>query len=141
MYSAADSDTAFLTDRYLEHMKTLTSPGWCAHLTYIRPHPPLVAPAPYNSLVDPASLPRPHCAGTTVQEQALHPFIAAAQARFPMDRMVDGFPGLEPTEETVQTLRATYLGLLAEVDHHLGRVMANEAEGGKIVSLFHGRVR
>ena len=27
---------------------------WCAHLSYLRPHPPFVVPEPYNTLYDPA---------------------------------------------------------------------------------------
>ncbi len=121
LYSAKDSDTAFLTDRFIDHMDGLAR-GWCAHLTYIRPHPPLVAPAPYHALIDPAALPLPARLGTAEEEQALHPVMAAAQAHVPIARMVDGFPGLAPTDAAVQQLRATYLGLAAEVDLHLGRV-------------------
>ena len=57
-YKAEDSDTAFLTDRVIEDLAQ-RPPGWCALVTYIRPHPPLVAPAPYNDMYDPAGLPNP----------------------------------------------------------------------------------
>lgn len=125
LYRAEDSDTAFLTDRFLDHMAGLSGQDWCAHLTYVRPHPPLVAPAPYHRLVDPATLPLPARRGPAAgDEHALHPFVAAAQARYPIERMVDGFPGLAPDDGAVQQLRATYLGLAAEVDAHLGRVLA-----------------
>lgn len=123
LYAAEDSDTAFLTDRFLDHMSTVEQRPWCAHLTYIRPHPPLVAPAPYHTRVDPASLPLPARLDTAADEHRLHPFMAPAQAHAPIDRMVDGFPDLQPTDENVQQLRATYLGLAAEVDHHIGRVL------------------
>lgn len=123
LYAARDSDTAFLTDGFLDHMKGLAARPWCAHLTYIRPHPPLVAPAPYHALVNPAALPLPARMGTAEDEQALHPFMAPAQAHVPISAMVDGFGELRPTDEAVQQLRATYLGLAAEVDHHIGRVL------------------
>lgn len=125
LYAAEDSDTAFLTDRFLAHMRALKQESWCAHLTYIRPHPPLVAPAPYNRLVDPATLPAP------ATSRVDHPFMGAARAHFPLRRMVDGFDGLSATPETVSQLRATYLGLAAEVDAHLGRVLAWLKETGQ----------
>lgn len=117
-YRAEDSDTAFLTDRFLDHMET-AQPGWFAALTYIRPHPPFVAPAPYNSMYDPDALPRP----ATALDNETHPFLTAMRAEKPASGTVRGFPGLDAAPETVQQLRALYLGLAAEVDHHIGRVV------------------
>lgn len=123
IYAAEDSDTAFLTDRFIDEMDRLGQRPWCAHLTYIRPHPPLVAPAPYHGLVDPASLPLPARLESVADEHSLHPIMAPAQAHAPISSMVDGFPDLAPTDAAIQQLRATYLGLAAEVDHHIGRVL------------------
>ena len=118
MYRAEDSDTAFLTDRFLEHMDGVAD-GFCAMLAYIRPHPPFVAPAPWNTLVDPASVPAP----LAMQGDAVHPYVAALQHTKPAASTVEGFPDLEATPEIVQELRAVFLGLCAEVDFHVGRVI------------------
>ena len=32
---------------------------WFAHLSFLRPHPPFLAPAPYDTMFDPASVPAP----------------------------------------------------------------------------------
>ena len=125
-YRAEDSDTAFLTDRFLQHMAG-QGPGWCAVLTYIRPHPPLMAPAPYNTRVDPAAVPPP----VQPRDNAAHPFVAALRAARPASGMVEGFPDLPDTPETVAQLRALYLGLAAEVDHHIGRVLDWLEESGQ----------
>ena len=117
-YRAEDSDTAFLTDRFLEHMSGAAQ-GWCATLTYIRPHPPFVAPAPFNSLYDPSRIPPPQ----KTEDNSLHPFVAALRAARPASGTVEGFPDLDDEPETVNRLRAIYLGLAAEVDHHVGRVI------------------
>lgn len=123
IYSAQDSDTAFLTDRFLDNMRALHQESWFAHLTYIRPHPPLVAPAPYNTLYDPADLPLPTRGADVETEQAKHPFMGAVNPAKDITNTVIGQGDLDPTDENIQTLRAIYLGLATEVDHHIGRVI------------------
>lgn len=61
-YSAEYSDTAFLTDRFIEYVRNADA-GWFATLTYVRPHPPFVAPEPYNKLFSPADIPPPETTG------------------------------------------------------------------------------
>lgn len=123
LYSAEDSDTAFLTNEFLNKITAYKGENWFAHLTYIRPHPPLVAPAPYNTMYDPASLPNPVRMETAAHEQAMHPFFPPAHERDDIARFVEGFPDLETTDENVQILRSIYFGLATEVDHHLGRII------------------
>ncbi len=145
LYRAEDSDTAFLTDQFLQGLRGRPQ-GWFAHLTYIRPHPPLVAPAPYNRMVTPADIPAPVCVGDMAAEQSRHPFIASTHARTPISSVVEGFPDLEPTPEAVATLRAVYLGLAAEVDHHIGRIIAALKASGQydntllVVTADHGEM-
>lgn len=145
-YRAEDSDTAFLTDRFLEVMPAYGDASWFAHLTYIRPHPPLVAPAPYNDMYDPASLPLPRRLATPEDEIANHPFFAPTiAAKTPAGNVV-GFPDLAPSDETIQTLRAIYMGLITEVDLHIGRVVQFLKDSGQyddtllIVTADHGEM-
>lgn len=139
LYRAEDSDTAFLTNRLISDLRA-RAPGWCAHLTWIRPHPPLVAPAPYNSLVSPGAVPPP------LPVQDLHPFDAAARRSKPACSNVEGFPDLDDGPETVAQLRAIYLGLAAEVDAHFGRVIAFLKDSGHydstriVVTADHGEM-
>lgn len=144
LYHADHSDTAFLTDRFLEDLPT-RGDGWCAHVTFIRPHPPFVAPAPYNSLADAASMPTPR-GGVGEAFADAHPFNAQAIAfRQPHD-MVCGFPGLTPSPETTAMLRAVYMGLVAELDHHFGRIIAHLKSRGRyedtliVVTSDHGEL-
>lgn len=117
-YDAAHTESAFLTGEvlaWLEH--TIGTDGgatdgspWCAHVSYLRPHPPYVVPAPYNDMFDPADVPPPVRHPTPAAEGAVHPFLAAALAIVP-----------SPTDRRNQDqLRATYYGMIAEVDHQLG---------------------
>jgi arylsulfatase A-like enzyme len=145
LYRAEDSDTAFLTDCALDAIRVRPE-GWFVHLTYIRPHPPFVAPAPYNRMYDPAALPLPVRAGTVAEERARHPFIASSHAKNPAAGTVEGFPDLAPTDANIQTLRAIYLGLATEVDDHLGRIVGHLKERGLydrtliVVTADHGEM-
>ena len=146
--AAEDSDTAFLTDRFLETMPAYADDrhGWFAHLTYLRPHPPFVAPAPYNRMYDPDALPLPTRLDTPQAEDAMHGFLAAARASSKISGFVEGFPDLEPDDDAVQTLRSIYLGLATEVDHHIGRVIRFLKDTGQyentllVVTADHGEM-
>lgn len=119
LYSAEDSDTAYLTRRTIEALDIRRGAPWFAHVTYLRPHPPLVAPAPYNRLVDPATLPPP----TTARPD--HPFLDAWFSEPAQRGLFWGFDGdcaaMPPAD--MAAARAVYLGLVAEVDHHIGRLL------------------
>ncbi|WP_170574407.1 sulfatase-like hydrolase/transferase [Ruegeria atlantica] len=123
MYRAEHSDTAFLTDTFLSNIAPFKGQNWFAHLTYIRPHPPLVAPAPYNNMYDPAALPIPVGLPEVEAERALHPFFGSTIENQTAADFVEGFDSVEPTPENIKTMRSVYLGLATEVDHHIGRII------------------
>ncbi len=145
-YKAEDSDTAFLTNACLNELALRTDQNWFAHLTYIRPHPPLVAPAPYNAMYDPASLPLPERIGSQADEQTVHPFFAPAHENQTAQSFVDGFPDLQVNDDVINTMRAVYLGLATEVDAHIGRVIEFLKETDQwdntliVVSADHGEM-
>lgn len=148
IYSAEDSDTAFLTNETLKHLNVRKDQDWFAHITYIRPHPPYSAPEPYNKIVDPIDIPSANAIGDLDAVKAQHPLndLFFAEPRFQyMHREFDGHLD-KMTEETRQSLRATFLGLAAEVDHHLGRIFDWLKETGQwddtliIVTSDHGEM-
>lgn len=144
-YSAEDSDTAFTTDRFIEWIGR-AAPGWFALLTYYRPHPPLVAPVPFNRMHDPADMPEPPTALRGAGDPDRHPFVALARERQPPSSMVVGFPNLGASAETTAELRAIYLGLASEVDMHIGRVIDRLKASGQwndtilVVTSDHGEM-
>ncbi len=147
-YRAEDSDTAFLTDAFLAHNRANPAPGWFALLTYIRPHPPLVAPEPYNKMYTPADMPLPERMTTTKAEEAVHPMLAAKRQRPPMEAAVDGCWGQISAERDadVRLIRALYFGLITEVDVHVGRVIEHLKQTGQyentkiILTADHGEM-
>jgi len=124
LYRAEDSDTAFLTTETLKALTVREDQDWFAHVTYIRPHPPLAAPAPWNRKYAPGDLPPAACLAGPAEERAMHPFLDAFFAEPAVTSLYTGFDGRmdRMPEADARTLRAVYLGLAAEVDHHIGRL-------------------
>lgn len=121
-YPAEHSEAAFLTDGVLRWLddRDRTERPFFAHVSYLRPHPPYIAPEPYNDMFDPADMTEPVRAPTREQEAALHPFLTAALQLVP-----------SPDDELDQRqLQATYLGMIAEVDHQVGVLLAGLEEMG-----------
>ena len=44
------SETAYMTERAMEFINGAGKGPWCLHLSYIKPHWPYIAPAPYHSM-------------------------------------------------------------------------------------------
>lgn len=125
LYSSEDSDTAYLTNRTLEELSVRESSDWFAMLTYIRPHPPFVAPAPYNTMFSPESLPAPQRAGSLEALRASHPFFNNFFGAPSNHKIYHGFNGdlINLSERQIAEIRSVYLGLAFEVDHHIGRII------------------
>ena len=118
-YRAEDSETAFLMDELLAHLEVRRDAPWTAHAAFIRPHPPFVAPAPFNRAVAPSAVP------PRTPAHPDHPFVRAwfsERSSFGTWMLFNGDCAGLP-EETIAELRAVYLGLVAECDHHLGRLL------------------
>ena len=128
-FRAEDSVTAFLADRFLTWLEGQGGAPWFAHVSFIKPHPPFVASEPWYSAVSPGDVPPPVRAGTPELEAMLHPWLAvhlaSAAAADPVRRTwIDG--------ESLGRLRAVYFGLIAEVDHHVGRMVAELERRGDL---------
>ena len=125
------SDTAYFTDRALTYLKgqysgTGRGKGWFLHLGYYRPHPPFVASAPYNRMFDAADMPPPARAATAAAEAAQHPLLAFYLEQIRRASFFQGAAGLgrDMDEAEVRQMRATYCGMLHEIDDRLGEVFA-----------------
>jgi arylsulfatase A-like enzyme len=130
-FDAAESETAFLTDAFLAWLdQAQQERPWFAHLTYLKPHPPLVAPAPYHGLYHPDQVPAPVRATSPAAEGELHPWLRHKLGR-PLSSSWMGKPAnLEEAE--VRRVRAVYYGLIREVDDHLGRIVEELGQRGDL---------
>ena len=86
---------------------------WCLHLSYIKPHWPYIAPAPYNSMYSIKDiLPRN---ATEAEKENLHP-------------VIDAFMGHKESvafsrDEVRERVVPTYMGLITQLDTHLKRLI------------------
>ena len=127
-FSQDETETAFLAGAFLDWMGGQPQDApWCAHISFLRPHPPFVVPAPFNDLYDPDAGPAFRRAADPSQEAAQHPYLRywldAAKAGsycFLSDgtRRVADWP-----EAAFRTVRATYWGMISEVDRQIGRLI------------------
>jgi arylsulfatase A-like enzyme len=127
-YRAEHSDTAFCADTAIGFIEKQTGP-WFLHLGFLRPHPPYIAPEPYNRMYDPASVPAFRRHATVGEESAQHPFLAFCHSERSTMRGIRSVADM--SDGDLRKLRATYYGLMTEVDHQLGRVLAALRESGQ----------
>ena len=132
VFTAEDSDTAFIADQALHHLSLPQQEPWFLHLVFLRPHPPLIAPEPYNTLCDPEAVAAPRRAASLAQEAAQHPYLAylLEQQKTPGYYWGHDIPIQDLGEDQVRQLAATYYGLITEVDHHVGRILAFLKDNG-----------
>ncbi len=124
-YRAEDSDTAFLTDECLRQLAVRAEQKWFAHVTYIRPHPPFIAPEPYNRMYRADEIPPPARMPTPEAEAAVHPYIASVLGKDAINGFIEASNCHLDNEDPrdVATMRAVYFGLASELDHHVGRLI------------------
>lgn len=131
-FSASDSQTAFLTRHAMEFIGQ--QPGdWFVHLSYLRPHPPFIAPEPYNTMYDPQQVPHPVGITRPPGGKHCHPWLASAHSA-PGAGFDPLPPGTLPGEDydlAARQLRATYYGLVSKVDHYIGELIQHLKQLGQ----------
>lgn len=127
------SDTAWFTERALTYLNGASTRNWFLHLGYYRPHPPFVAPEPYNSMYNPADMAPPVRHATVEEAAAMHPLHKFYIDTVNQRGFFQGAGGLGSamSEQEVRVMRATYFGLMTEIDDHLGRVFDYLKQSGQ----------
>lgn len=127
------SDTTWFTERALTYLRGRGERPWFLHLGYWRPHPPFIAPEPYNRLFDAADMESPLRAESWEAEAEQHPLLRFYLENIEQSSFFQGARGLarDMSEAAVRQLRATYFGLMREIDDQLGRVFDFLRETGQ----------
>jgi arylsulfatase A-like enzyme len=130
---AALSDSTYFTERALTYLKGRNGKPWFLHLGYYRPHPPFIAPAPYHAMYKPSDMPAPIRSPNWQDEAAQHPLLQHYLRDIKQGSFFHGAGGAASTldEASIRQMRATYAGLISEVDDCLGRVFAWLEENGE----------
>ena len=125
-YPVKDGSIGFLTDKVIEHLSVKGKAPWFVHVSYLAPHPPFIASAPYNAMYDPAGVPPPVRAPTPEQEARQHPYLAwhlyhqrgsgIAWDHDPHDNLALG-------DRDIRQARANYYAMMSEVDAQIGRLL------------------
>jgi arylsulfatase A-like enzyme len=127
------SDSTFFTERALAYLKGRGDKPWFLHLGYYRPHPPFIAPAPYHAMYAPADMPAPIRHPRWQDEAAQHPLMDFYLRGISQGSFFRGAGGAATAleEAAIRQMRATYAGLITEIDDCLGRVFAYLEETGQ----------
>jgi len=134
IFKAEDCQTGFIADAFLNWASVRTKENWFAHLVFLRPHPPIIAPEPYNLMYHPKDVPAPRRKADPTTEGEQHPFLAYKISRF---RGRTGYDEHSPNDLIemddleVRQMRATYYGMMTQVDDQIGRVIAFLKETGQ----------
>lgn len=111
--SFEDHETNFQTNRCIKLIGEQKAP-WVCHLSLLRPHPPFIAPAPYNRMYNPADVDVWQRAQSAEIQAQQHPWLRVQLSRD---------DHLAPADHRhMQRLKASYYGLMTEVDDCLGKL-------------------
>ena len=110
-----DSETAYTTDTAIDFMARQGDDPWVLHLSYVKPHWPYIAPAPYHAMYTPEQC-LPVSRHPVERGEAAHPVFRAFQD----EEVAQSFQ----RDEAIAAVRPAYQGLIRQVDDHLGRVWA-----------------
>ncbi|MBO0346546.1 sulfatase-like hydrolase/transferase [Roseibium sp. CAU 1637] len=126
LYGADETPTAFLTGAFLSwrDQQSADQP-WFAHVSYLRPHPPICVPEPFNRMYEPDASADFAGAPTPDEEAEVHPLLAALQTSQKLGHHIPGADGpvRDLTRKDLARIRALYYGMISEVDHQLGRLL------------------
>jgi arylsulfatase A-like enzyme len=116
------SETAYMTDRALDFLRRAGDEPWCLHVSYIKPHWPYVAPAPYHAMYRPEHVIPAN--RSEAERAAPHPVVAAFMAHEESVNFA--------RDEVRLTVIPTYMGLISQLDAHVGRLVAHLEATGEI---------
>src|SRR5262245_32578362 len=128
IFPAEDSETTFMANAVLNHLSIRQDTPWFVHAVFLRPHPPIIAPEPYNKMYDPATVPMPRRAADWAAEGNQHPYLAY---QIGGTRVKNGYNEHYPyalsdmSETEIRQVRATYYGMITQVDDQIGRLIAH----------------
>ena len=121
------SETAYMTNLALDWIRAQGDTPWVLHLSYVKPHWPYVAPAPYHAMFRDADT-GPILHGPQDGGADEHPVVRAYREHDECLSFRD--------EAVARHVRPAYMGLIAQVDAHLGCVLDALAAMGRLADTL-----
>ena len=116
------SDTTFLANEVIENLENTTS-SFFYHVSFLRPHPPMFVSEPWHSLIDPDDIELPKESHTYEELLDDHPFLKEIARKFLNKDLYKEVRYRDLSDQDKKNLIAVYLGMCAEVDHNIGRII------------------
>src|SRR5690606_7754643 len=107
------SETAYMTNRAMDFIAEAGDTPWCLHLSYIKPHWPYIAPAPYHAMYGAADVQPAN--RVPAERDRPHPVVAAFMAHEESRNFA--------REEVRAAVIPAYMGLIKQLDDHFGRLL------------------
>ncbi len=109
------SETAFTTDRAIDFLEQQDGDNpWCLHLSYVKPHWPLIAPSPYHKAYSAEDVQQ--VVRADAERDDPHPVVSAF--------MQQEYSESWARDDVRETVIPVYMGLVKQVDDHLGRLFS-----------------
>lgn len=128
------SETAYMTNRAMEFIEGQGDMPWLCHLSFIKPHWPYIAPAPYHNMYGAETW------------QAIHRDPCELEDPNPVYKAFTGIRASEAfsRQGVRETVMPAYMGLIKQIDVHLGRLFDWLEETGRdkdtmiVITSDHG---
>ncbi len=105
-----DSETPYMTRRAIDFMREAAGRPWCLHLSYIKPHWPYIAPAPYHAIYSAADVvPALRCEAERAEPHPIYREFMQLNVSRAFSR-----------EDVRAAVIPAYMGLIKQIDDQLG---------------------
>lgn len=116
------SETAYMANRGMEFIRECGDKPWLLHLSFIKPHWPYMAPAPYHNMYGP---------------ETFLPTVRSEKERQNANPVYRAFMHMEVAEsfsrdEVRECVLSGYMGLIKQIDDHMGRLWTFLEESGRM---------
>ncbi|MGB1360698.1 MAG: sulfatase-like hydrolase/transferase [Alphaproteobacteria bacterium] len=132
--NAKHSETAFTADKAIEFMEEAGDNPWCLHASFIKPHWPYVAPAPYNDMYNKDDIIKSVQCESELDNA--HPVYEAFTQKLESKNF--------SRAEVQQKIIPVYMGLITEFDANVGRMVEYLKSSGQfentiiVITSDHG---